>query len=261
MVLFKVNTGTREQEVCGLRWDWEVEIPELNTSVFIIPDKYVKNGDDRLVVLNNIAKSIIDKQSDKNPEYVFTCEGERLGSMNNTTWQRKRILAALKMARDSNECEYIDISVVGRYLSLEWKIRSKRIGEPERVITYTVTDYDKNRLAKGLEPIAGSCRKEPNLKQLMRFIIIEQFFSRDWPEVEAFSNVRIHDLKHTYGRRLRAVGVHNETRKALLGHRNGDITTHYSAAEVEELLEATERVCNYDSRKSRTITLLRRKMG
>ncbi|MEW8072927.1 MAG: hypothetical protein AB2826_21125, partial [Candidatus Thiodiazotropha sp.] len=24
MVLFKVNTGTREQEVCQLRWDWEV---------------------------------------------------------------------------------------------------------------------------------------------------------------------------------------------------------------------------------------------
>ena len=33
-------------------------------------------------------------------------------------------------------------------------------------------------------------------------------------------------------------GVPLETRKALLGHANGDITTHYSAAELNELLDA-----------------------
>ncbi len=47
------------------------------------------------------------------------------------------------------------------------------------------------------------------------------------------------DLKHTFRRRLRAAGVPVEMRKVLLGHRNGDITTHYSAPELEELLEAT----------------------
>ena len=26
---FKVNTGTRDQEVCRLRWDWEIKLPEL----------------------------------------------------------------------------------------------------------------------------------------------------------------------------------------------------------------------------------------
>jgi integrase len=36
MALFKVNTGLREQEVCGLTWDYEVNVPELDTSVFII---------------------------------------------------------------------------------------------------------------------------------------------------------------------------------------------------------------------------------
>ena len=44
-------------------------------------------------------------------------------------------------------------------------------------------------------------------------------------------------------RRLRVAGVPLETRKALLGHKNGDITTHYSAVEITELLEAAERVC------------------
>lgn len=53
----------------------------------------------------------------------------------------------------------------------------------------------------------------------------------------------MHTLKHTCGRRLRAAGVSRETRKVCLGHRNGDITTHYSAAEVKELLDAFELLC------------------
>ena len=30
MALFKVNTGVREQEVCQLKWDYEVQVPELS---------------------------------------------------------------------------------------------------------------------------------------------------------------------------------------------------------------------------------------
>lgn len=63
----------------------------------------------------------------------------------------------------------------------------------------------------------------------------------------SLSQVRVHDLKHTYGCRLRAASVPLETRKVLLGHRNGDITTHYSAPELEELLEAVNRVCEEKS--------------
>lgn len=37
MALFKVNTGLREQEVVNLRWSWEVPVPELDTSVFVVP--------------------------------------------------------------------------------------------------------------------------------------------------------------------------------------------------------------------------------
>ena len=64
--------------------------------------------------------------------------------------------------------------------------------------------------------------------------------------------VRVHDLKHTFGRRLRAAGVPLETRKALLGHKSGDITTHYSAPEMAELVEAANRVA-----ATRVRTLLR----
>ncbi len=41
-----------------------------------------------------------------------------------------------------------------------------------------------------------------------------------------------------------------ETRKVLLGHKNGVITSHYSAPELGELLEAANRVCGGESRKS-----------
>jgi hypothetical protein len=54
---------------------------------------------------------------------------------------------------------------------------------------------------------------------------------------------RVHDLRHTFGQRLRAVGVPLEDRKALLGHKCHDITTHYSAPELAKLIEYVERVC------------------
>jgi len=79
MALYKVNSGSREQEVVKLRWDWEIPIPELNTSVFLIPADFggrhessgVKNGDERLVVLNNVAKSVIEGQRGLDPVWVF----------------------------------------------------------------------------------------------------------------------------------------------------------------------------------------------
>ena len=72
MALFKVNTGCRDREVCSLKWDDEVKVPELRTSVFIIPGDRVKNAQDRLVVLNRIARSVVEAQRGQHPEYVFT---------------------------------------------------------------------------------------------------------------------------------------------------------------------------------------------
>ena len=51
IALFKVNTGLREQEVVNLRWNWETPVPEFDTSAFVIPRSFVKNGLDRYVVL------------------------------------------------------------------------------------------------------------------------------------------------------------------------------------------------------------------
>ncbi|MGB5640653.1 MAG: tyrosine-type recombinase/integrase, partial [Sedimenticolaceae bacterium] len=158
------------------------DVPELETSVFLIPGAMVKNTDDRLVVLNRVAKSVIDSQRGKHASRVFTFRGRPIGKIYNSGWKRAREKAAEVYARENKE-----------------------------------------------------------------------------PVVWGFANLRVHDLKHTFGRRLRAAGVPLETRKVLLGHRNGDITSHYSAPEIEELLDAANRVCGGESRKTPALTLLKRK--
>ena len=67
----------------------------------------------------------------------------------------------------------------------------------------------------------------------------------------------MHDLKHTFGRRLRAAGVSFEDRQDLLGHKSGRITTHYSSAELSNLIEAANKVCIGNRGSSLALTILR----
>lgn len=152
IALFAVNTGCRSGEICRLSWDWEVAVPEIDDSVFIIPDEVAKNGQERIVVLNEIARRVVEGERGKHPRTVFTYKGRRLTRVRNHAWKR---------ARD-------------------------RAGVPE---------------------------------------------------------VRVHDLRHTFGHRLRASGVSFEDRQDLLGHKSGRITTHYSAPDLVRLLEAANRLC------------------
>ncbi len=166
MALFAVNTGCRAREICTLRWDWEVRVPELNTSVFIVPGEFVKNGDERLVVLNRVASSVVDGLRGKHDSHVFSYRGKPVQRMLNSAWPRARRAVGL-------------------------------------------------------------------------------------------SQLRVHDLKHTFGRRLRAAGVSFEDRQDRLGHRSGRITTHYSAAELSKLIDAANSVCE-SSGKTPELVVLRR---
>jgi integrase len=182
MVLFKVNTGCREQEVCQLRWEWEIG----EHGVFVIPafidgEQMVKNGEDRVVVLNSIAQRVVESRRGKHPEFVFT-------------YARGR----------KNPIE----SPVTKMNNSAWKSAWRAAGLPT-----------------GPTVVKG-----------------------------------VHNLKHTLGRRLRAVGCPVETRKVLLGHKDGDITTHYSAAELEELRDWLERQADRSSAKTPALTVLSRKI-
>jgi len=132
--------------------DWEVAVPEVDDSVFIIPDEVAKNGQERIVVLNQIARRVVEGERGKHRSVVFTYRGERISRARNHAW---------KKARD-------------------------RAGLPE---------------------------------------------------------VRVHDLRHTFGHRLRAAGVSFEDRQDLLGHKSGRITTHYSSPDLIRLLEAANKLC------------------
>lgn len=75
MALFAVNTGLRDQELCGLEWAWEQRVPELDTptakrSVFLLPGTVTKNGRPRLAILNDVAQSIVEGQRGEHQKYV-----------------------------------------------------------------------------------------------------------------------------------------------------------------------------------------------
>jgi integrase len=99
MALFAVNTGCRDGEICRLRWEWEVKVPALCTSVFIIPGRYVKNADDRLVVLNRFAASLAEGLRGKHSTHVFSYRGKPVTRMLNSAWMRARKKADLKQVR------------------------------------------------------------------------------------------------------------------------------------------------------------------
>ena len=99
MALFAVNTGCRDVEICNLEWDWEVAVPELGTSVFLIPGRRVKNGEDRLVVLNRIGRSAIEARRGKHAKYVFAFKGRPLRCMLNRSWRKARMRAGLAPVR------------------------------------------------------------------------------------------------------------------------------------------------------------------
>jgi integrase len=74
-----------------------------------------------------------------------------------------------------------------------------------------------------------------------------------------FKRLRVHDLKHTFGRRLRVAGVSFEDRQALLGHKSESVTTDYSAAEIEHLIAHAQKVTTGSQRSTPTLTVLRRR--
>ena len=73
--------------------------------------------------------------------------------------------------------------------------------------------------------------------------------ARDRAKLPGF---RVHDLRHSFGHRLRAAGVSFEDRQDLLGHKSERITTHYSAPDIARLIAAAEKV-----RERRPNTVLR----
>ena len=82
MVLFAVNTGLRESNVCGLEWTWEVPVPEVGRSLFVIPPDAFKSRRAHVAILNDAAWSIIEEQRGLHPLWVFPYRGKQVSTMN-----------------------------------------------------------------------------------------------------------------------------------------------------------------------------------
>ncbi len=162
MALFAVNTGLRDSNVCGLQWSWELPVPEIGRSVFVIPAEAFKTKRAHVAILNDVAWSIVKAQRGLHPIWVLPYRGRRINAMNNNGWQQARRQAGLPL-------------------------------------------------------------------------------------------VRIHDLRHSFGSRLRAAGVSAEDREALLGHANHSMAGHYASADVGRLLKQANLILD----RSGTRTLLR----
>ena len=152
----------RESNLCGLQWTWEVPVPEIARSVFVIPPEAFKTKRPHVVILNDVAWSIIKAQRGLHPIWVFPFRGNRMGRMNNNGWRHARRKAGLPL-------------------------------------------------------------------------------------------VRVHDLRHSFGARLRAAGVTAEDREALLGHANHSMAGHYASADVGRLLAQANLIVD----RRGTQTLLR----
>ena len=134
--------------------------------MFVLSGADTKNGEERVVLLNRVARSVIDECRGQHPEFVFTFQGNTVDRMNNSAWRRARHKAGL-------------------------------------------------------------------------------------------DGVRVHDLRHTFGMRLRAAGVSLEDRQDLLGHKSGRSTTHYSAGELGNLLAAVEKITEPVFQESPNLILVR----
>jgi integrase len=69
-------------------------------------------------------------------------------------------------------------------------------------------------------------------------------------------DVRVHDLRHTVGMRLREAGVREESISDILWHTRGTMTAHYSVAQVRELLDALNLIADESNRNNASLEML-----
>ena len=91
--------------------------------------------------------------------------------------------------------------------------------------------YDGHRISKMNNSAWKTARKKAGL---------ENIFGQSQSKMPR--HFRVHDLRVTCSTWLREAGVPREDRKAILNHYNGDITTHYSVAEIGNVLGQVEKL-------------------
>ncbi|WP_101756630.1 site-specific integrase [Oceanicoccus sp. KOV_DT_Chl] len=84
--LFDVNCGAREQEVCQLRWEWEIQLDD--RSLFVLPKQLTKNKQDRILVPNDAAQTVLKDVRGQHGEFVFSYRGKPLRNLRSRAWRK-----------------------------------------------------------------------------------------------------------------------------------------------------------------------------
>lgn len=105
-------------------------------------------------------------------------------------------------------------------------INAQRGKHPERVFTYH-------------RPLGPKSRKSPT------YVPISDMNNTAWQRARAaagLDDLRVHDLRHTVGMRLRLAGVPERTQDEILWHSTRTMTAHYAVAQIREVYEALELI-------------------
>ncbi len=198
MFRFATNTGLREQNVCRLRWEWEIKVRELGTSVFMIPKKFMKNNQPFLVVLNRFARKAIERARGKHPKVVFTMKVEirneegrllrvehrPITKMLNSAWKRARRDAVAAYAkRIGRRCPegFAKLRPHDARHTFGYRLRGKDVteedrqqlmGHKNRTITTHYSAAEVRKLIEAVEKIAEmGTRRNPAIT----VISVQQF--------------------------------------------------------------------------------------
>lgn len=84
IIAFALLTGLRKSNILNLQWD-QVDLRRKTITVY---GDQTKNEEDIVVSLSDIAQGIIIAQIGKNPDYVFTFKGQKLGEVNTRAFRK-----------------------------------------------------------------------------------------------------------------------------------------------------------------------------
>jgi hypothetical protein len=83
----------------------ELDTPKIKRSVFVLPAARVKNRQARVVILNDVAQSVLEEMRGEHPLYALTWEDregqrDRVGHFRNSGWIQARRRPAARYAQE-----------------------------------------------------------------------------------------------------------------------------------------------------------------
>ena len=98
----------------------------------------------------------------------------------------------------------------------------------------------------------------------MKYRPIETMNNTAWQNARkaaGLGDLHVHDLRHTTATRLRESKIEHRTIASVLWHASGDITSHYTMAQIAELKDAMEAITKDAGRWNRSLAQLRKEFN